>query len=421
MAQSNTALSVKDSGEKGSGGKDPDGDKPFAFGALLTDKRYRGYTFQFIAILILIAFFSWLASNAISNLGQQGQDISYRFLNEPAGYDINQTLIDYTSRSTHLRASFVGVLNTLLVAILGCIAATVIGVVAGILRLSKNWLIAKFMSLYVEIFRNVPILIWILIIFSVMGKTLPASRSFRGENPEHSMWFDAVALTNQGLYIPSLVFEQGSFWLLLALCFSVVCVVVFSKYAKAHQMQTGHRLPVLRVNVLLLLLPPLLVFFLTGRPIGLDYPVLGRFNFQGGLQLRISFLALWFALSVYTAAFIAENVRAGILSVSKGQSEAAAALGLKPNRIMRLVVLPQALRVIIPPLISHYLNLTKNSSLAIAVGYMDITATLGGITLNQTGRAIEAILLLMLFYLAISLSISFIMNIYNDRVKLKER
>ncbi|MEO1454066.1 MAG: ABC transporter permease subunit [Pseudomonadota bacterium] len=393
----------------------------FRLSMLLNDTRYRSYTFQFIALIAVFLFIGWLVSNAAQNLEDLGQDISYTFLGEAAGYDINQRPIEYSSQSTHLRAAVVGVLNTLIVAFLGCITATVLGVVAGVLRLSNNWIVARLMSLYVEAFRNVPVLIWILIIFSIMTVSLPGPRSFRGDDATASMLFDAFAFTNRGVYAPKPIWESGSMIVVITFLLSIVAIFAYRRYATKLLYDTGRLLPTFWPSLALFFLPTILMFFIMGRPITLEYPELRGFNFQGGMQMRGSLIALWFALAVYTGAFIAENVRAGIMAISKGQTEAAASLGLRPNRIMNLVVLPQALRVIIPPLISQYLNLTKNSSLAIAVGYMDVTGTLGGITLNQTGRAIESILLLMLFYLTISLAISAVMNVYNNSVKLKER
>ncbi|MDU8912227.1 ABC transporter permease subunit [Aestuariicoccus sp. MJ-SS9] len=393
----------------------------FQLSMLLNDTRYRSYTFQFIALIALIAFFGYLGSNLVQNLRDAGLNISYGFLGEPSNYDINQTLIEYDSRSSHWRASVVGVLNTLLVAFLACVTATVIGVIAGVLRLSNNWLVRKLMAVYVEAFRNVPVLIWIIIIFTIMTAVLPAPRDFRGDDPAASMLFDAFAFTNRGVYIPKPVFETGGVAVVLVFLLSVVGVFYYRRYATKLLYDTGKLLPMGWPSLAILILPSLVFYVLLGRPIGLEYPELKGFNFGGGINIRGSLIALWFALAIYTGAFIAENVRAGIQSVSKGQTEAAASLGLRPGRIMNLVILPQALRVIIPPLISQYLNITKNSSLAIAVGYMDITGTLGGITLNQTGRAIEAVLLLMLFYLVISLSISALMNVYNNAMKLKER
>ncbi|WP_375255225.1 amino acid ABC transporter permease [Yoonia sp.] len=399
---------------------DPPGDT-FRLSMLINDTRYRSLTFQAIAAIILALSIWYLGNNLIQNLRQAGLNISFDFLGSVSGYDINQTLIEYDSQSTHMRAAIVGVLNTLLVAFLACVTATVFGVFAGVLRLSNNWLVSKLMAFYVEIFRNIPVLIWIIIIFTIMTSVMPSPRAFRGENPDATMLFDAVAFTNRGVYIPAPVWGAGSLIVVLTFIASVIGIFAYRRYATKTLYDTGRLLPTFWPSVGLFFVPAIAMHFIMGQPVTLDYPVLGGFNFAGGLQLGGPLIALWFALSIYTGAFIAENVRAGIQAVSKGQTEAAGALGMRPGRIMSLVVLPQALRVIIPPLISQYLNITKNSSLAIAVGYADVTATLGGITLNQTGRAIESVLLLMLFYLTISLTISAVMNIYNNSIKLKER
>jgi general L-amino acid transport system permease protein len=400
-----------------------DASSPSAFklSMLINDTRYRSYTCQFIALFLLICFVSYLGWNLAVNLAAAGLNISYNFLGDPAGYDINQRLIEYNSQSSHFRAAIVGVLNTLLVAFLGCITATILGITAGILRLSNNWIVAKLMAVYVEIFRNVPVLIWILIINAVFLAVLPQPKSFRGENPDASMLWDAFAFTGRGIYAPRPLFYEGSFVVIAAFILSLIAIFAYRRYTLRKLYSDGAVLPTRWPSIALFFVPTLLVYFAMSGPIGLEYPALKGFNFKGGIWARGSLIALWLALSIYTGAFIAENVRAGIQAISRGQSEAASALGMRPNIVMNLVVLPQAMRVIIPPLISSYLNITKNSSLAIAVGYMDITGTLGGITLNQTGRAIEAVLLLMLFYLIISLSISAVMNVYNKSVKLKER
>jgi general L-amino acid transport system permease protein len=332
---------------------------PFSFSMLVNDKRYRGYTFQFIALLVLIFAMAYLGWNLTQNLAAKGLNISYQFLRVPAGYDINQRLIEYTSQSTHLRASIVGVLNTLLIAFLGCIMATVIGVFAGILRLSNNWIVAKLMAIYVEIFRNVPVLIWILIISGIFIVALPQPRSFRGENPEATMLWDAFAFTGRGIYTPKPLFNEGSSFVIVAFLLSLAAIFAYRRYAREKLYSEGVLLPTRWPSIALFFVPTVVVFFIAGSPIGVEYPELKGFNFKGGIWARGSLIALWFALSIYTGAFIAENVRAGIQAISKGQTEAAAALGMRPNFVMNLVVLPQALRVIIPPLISQYLNLTK--------------------------------------------------------------
>ena len=397
------------------------GASKFSLSMLINDTRYRSTTFQVIALIGLIFAMGYLVSNLLSNLADAGLNISWRFFGETAGYDINQMPIEYNNQMSHGRASLVGAVNTLIVAFLACVSATILGVIAGVLRLSNNWVVSKLMAIYVEAFRNVPVLIWILIIFLVMSNVLPQPREFRGDAATSSMWLDMVAFTNRGVYIPRLILGDLGWVVLATFGLSIIGVFVFRRYARNLLFNTGRLIPTFLPSISILLIPTVLVYFVLGSPIGLENPELKGFNFKGGLHLRLSLIALWFALAIYTGAFIAENVRAGIQAISHGQTEAAAALGMRPGRIMSLIILPQALRVIVPPLISQYLNITKNSSLAIAVGYMDITGTLGGITLNQTGRAIECILVLMLFYLVISLSISAIMNVYNNAMKLKER
>ena len=423
---------------------DPQRADGFKLGLLIRDKRYRSYTLQAIALIALFVFFGWLLSNAIRNPVLQQAGIDFGFLFDPAGYDINQQPIPYTSQSSHLRAAFIGAINTLIVAFLACATATILGVIAGVLRLSSNWIVSKLMAVYVEMFRNIPVLIWILIFFTISANVLPQPSAFRGDDPEASPIFGVAALTNRGFYVPRPYFTNGigavpseapaadgaaavqqasssANWLIVlaVLAASFLAVRAVNAWATSRQNATGQRPSTLWINLGLWSVPVALTLLILG--LRWEVPELRGFNFQGGILARSSLIALWFALSIYTGAFIAENVRAGILAISRGQTEAAAALGLRPGRVMSLVVLPQALRIIIPPLISQYLNITKNTSLAIAVGYMDLTGTLGGITLNQTGRAMECILLLMAFYLVFSLVISAVMNAYNASVSLKER
>ena len=414
----------------------------FRLSMLIYDTRYRSLTIQLI-VLVLFAFgVSWLVNNVIDNLAAKDRTFDYGFLWNRAGYDINQTLIPYTNDSTHGRALFVGLVNTLVVAALGCFLATILGVIVGVLRLSKNWLIGRIMTVYVEVFRNIPLLLWILLSFVILTETTPSPKDFRvtdemiaaGEAPAARMYLnDSVAITNRGMNVPAPLFGRdlgtvgiGEFQLSLNFLaiFAVVGVSAFLnrrmvRKAKAVQEDTGVR-PVTWWKSLALLFVPVIILLLA-LGFHLEYPKMTRFNFSGGIEVLHSFTALLIALVLYTAAFIAEIVRAGIQAISRGQSEAAFALGLRPGRTMNLIILPQALRVIIPPLISQYLNLTKNTSLAIAVSYMDLRGTLGGVTLNQTGKELECMLLMMLIYLTISLMISSVMNIYNSSVKLKER
>ena len=393
----------------------------FRLGMLWTDSRYRSVTLQIIALFAVFTAGYWLVGNVVQNLADLGKEFGFSFMANPAQYDINQQPIPYDSTDSHARAAVVGMINTLLVAVVGCALATLIGVLAGVARLSKNWIVAKLMTVYVELVRNIPVLVQILLFSAIITETLPQPRDFRGDDAEASMLFDAVAVTGRGLYIPAPVWQPGSVWVGVMLLAGIVGSIVFGRWAKARQMATGEILPVIPIKAAIILGPPLLAFLVLGFPIGLEYPELRGFNFQGGIYARESYVALTLALAIYTGGFIAETVRAGIMSVSRGQTEAAFSLGLRPGRTMSLVILPQALRVIIPPLISQYLNLTKNSSLALLVGYMDATGTLGGITLNQTGREFECLFLLMGFYLAVSLSVSAIMNLYNQNAQLVER
>ncbi len=408
----------------------------FRLSMLLYDTRYRSITIQAIAMIGFMLGAAWLINNVRVNLALAGIPFQFSFLWETSGYDINQKLIEYSSQSTHFRAAVVGLLNTLLVAVLGCILATFIGVAVGILRLSKNWIMSRLAAIYVEMFRNVPLLLWISLAVVAISHTLPTPRDFKGENATASMsLFDSVAVTNRGIYIPEPLFSRGLgdvpvFWnsfeisldLIAVLCVFIAGMMISKLIARrAEQIQnaTGVRPTVWYLRLVVVVVPTLIVLWVLGFYLG--YPEFKGFNFKGGTYLRGSLIALWLALSLYTGAFIAEIVRAGIMAISKGQTEAAEALGLRPNKTMNLVILPQAMRVIVPPLISQYLNLTKNSSLAVVAGYMDITQTLGGVTMNQTGREMESILLLMGAYLIISLLISMVMNYYNERTKLKER
>ena len=397
----------------------------FRLSQLIYDTRYRSITIQVVVLMLVALGIGWLVWNAKQNLSALGLEPNFGFLNSRAGYDIAFTLIPYDNSMSYGRTALVGIVNTLLIAAIGCVTATVIGVIAGVLRLSKNWVVSRLMAVYVEGFRNVPLVLWILLFFAVLSESTPAPRAFKPDAngvTQSSMYFnDSVAVTNRGLFTPAPIFGENTGWLLAVLVLSIIGAIFYRRLAKHLLFEQGLLLPMVWPAIAIIVVPTVLGFFLLGRPITLDYPVLGGFNFTGGLNVPNSLIALWIALSLYTGAFIAEIVRAGILAVSKGQSEAAFALGLRPSRTMNLVILPQAMRVIIPPLISQFLNLTKNSSLAIAVSYPDVRATLGGITLNQTGRALECMLLLGLFYLALSLAISFVMNIVNDRMKLQER
>lgn len=392
---------------------------PFRIEMLWRDERYRSVTIQIIALMALMLGAAWLINNAVENLARLGKTFSFGFLFQTAGYDIPFSLIEYTNRDAHLRAVIVGFLNTILVAVMGCIAATIVGTIIGVARLSKNWLISQITMVWVEIFRNVPVLLWIVATVAVLTELTSSPREFR--DPDGAEVTGTLFIHNRGVNLAWPTFGEGSWIVVAVFALSIAAIVFVRRYAKRRQDETGEQLPVLPIALALFFIPAPLTWYFAGQPIGMDYPVLGGFNFQGGLDLPSAMVGLWLGLSLYTSAFIAEIVRAGILSVPKGQTEAAFAVGLRPNVTMRLVILPQALRVIIPPLISQYLNLTKNSSLAIAVGFLEATGTLGNITRNQTGKEMECILLLMAFYLTLSLIISAIMNAYNARVRLVER
>jgi len=409
----------------------------FRLSMLIYDTRYRAFTIQIFVLVLVAAFFAWLLNNTIENLAIRGKEFNFGFLWQRAGYDIGQQLVPYTNDSTHFRALLVGLLNTLAVAILGCIFATLLGVLIGVLRLSNNWLVNRLMTIYVEVFRNVPVLLWILLAYVLLSEVAPSPRDFRsvdGAEPAASMLLgETMAITNRGTNIPAPLVEHSlggtmiagipiNFTLLVFL--AVIGLSIWANgrllaHARARQEATGDRPVTWWKSLLILFAPVILLSYAVG--LHFEIPELAGFNFKGGILVAHSFTALFVALTLYTSAFIAEIVRAGILAISKGQSEAAFALGLRPGRTMRLVILPQALRVIIPPLISQYLNITKNTSLGIAVSYLDLRGTLGGITLNQTGRELECMLLMMLIYLTLSLIISSVMNIYNKSVQLKVR
>ena len=378
------------------------------------NEKSREIIIQIFVLLCIGWFLSWLISNVDANFKALGKDISFEFLFIPAGYDINQYLIDYNNRDSHLRAGIVGLLNTGLVAVFGIILATILGVALGIIRLSKNWLASRISYWYIEFTRNVPILLHILLWHGIIINTLPHSKNAINIA-------DISFLSNRGFYIPKPLTENGIELVYLLLVIGIIFSVLFFKHAKKKQDLTGLQLPVFWINLSVIISLPVIGFFVSGLPISLEIPVLKGFNFKGGMHMSPELAALTFALGIYTAAFIAEIVRAGILAVDKGQREAAESIGLKPSKVMKLVILPQARRVIIPPLTSQYLNLTKNSSLAIAIGYMDLVATLGGISLNQTGREMETMVIVMLIYLSVSLSISAFMNWYNNKVKLVGR
>ena len=375
---------------------------------------FRAIVFQVLLVLGILAFGYYLLSNTLQNMEQRGITTGFGFLSNEAGFGILQSLIPYDETYSYGRTFLVGLLNTLLVAVLGIFFATMLGFFIGIARLSPNWLVARLATAYIEIFRNIPLLLQIMFWYFAVLRPLPLPRQSLSVG-------DAVFLNNRGLFIPKPVAEDG-FWLVgLAFVVAVLAVIGIARWARRRQNATGAQFPTASAGLALLVGVPLLVYWLSGSPLHWDYPVLGGFNFSGGLEVIPELAALTLALSIYTAAFIAEAVRSGIMAVSHGQTEAAYALGLRPRVTLKLVVIPQAMRVIIPQLTSQYLNLTKNSSLATAIGYPDLVNVFAGTTLNQTGQAVEVIAMTMAVYLSISLAISMFMNWYNKRNQLIER
>lgn len=386
--------------------------------SLLYNPALRSIVYQVVTLVVIISAVWYAWNNVVQNLARANMTAGFGFLNSRAGFDLAQTLIAYSSDSTYFRALQVGLINTLVVAVAGIVTATIVGLLVGIGRLSHNWLIARLCTVYVEIFRNIPPLLVIFFWYLGVLALLPSIRTIFQHLKEDP---DAVFfISNRGIYMPAPVFGEGFGVVASAFVLGVLAAIAFTVWANARQRATGQRPPVLWVNLGLIVLFPFLVFLVMGSPVTLDYAVPGSFNMKGGMVIGPEFLALYLALSLYTASFIAEIVRAGIRGVSKGQSEASYALGLRPGQATRLVVLPQALRIIIPPLTSQYLNLIKNSSLAVAVGYADLVAV-GGTILNQSGKSIEIISIWMLIYVSISLVTSLFMNWFNAKMALVER
>jgi len=383
--------------------------------AFYNDPKIRSIIYQ-VALCAAVGFLVFGAAiNAIENLRRAHIASGFGFWDTTAGFEISQTLISYSADvSTYGRAFWVGLLNTLLVAGAGIVFATIIGFVVGISRLSKNWLLAKVATGYVETIRNIPLLLQLLFWYNAVLKSLPAMR-------ESFTIPGGIYLNNRGLFLPKPAFHHGFEAVVAAMIVGIAAAVAFKVWARKRQERTGQQTPVFWVVLGLIVGLPFAVMALLGFPIDFHFPQAGRFNITDGIEVLPEFAALLFGLSIYTAAFIAEVVRAGILAVSHGQIEAAYSLGLRPRPTLRLIVVPQAMRVIIPPLTSQYLNLIKNSSLAVAIGYPDLVQVFTGTVLNQTGQAVEVVAITMLVYLTISLGTSLLMNIYNRRVALVER
>lgn len=393
----------------------PSQEKPEAKSAnLLYNPTFRSVVFQIIAIGALGAFFYTIVNNALTNLEARGIATGFDFLTQEAGFGIGLTLVEYDETFSYGRTFVVGLLNTALVSVLGIILATVLGFSMGVARLSSNWLVSRFAAVYIEIFRNIPLLLQIFFWYFAVLQALPSARQSLSLG-------EAIFLNVRGLYFPAPVLEQGSSIVIAALIAGIVATIIINIWANNKQKLTGQQTPMLRIALSLIVGLPLVVYFVLGMPISAEYPELKGFNFRGGISIIPELAALVLALSIYTASFIAEIVRSGINAVSHGQTEAAMSLGLPRSRTLKLVIIPQALRIIIPPLTSQYLNLTKNSSLAMAIGYPDLVSVFAGTTLNQTGQAIEIIAMTMGVYLTLSLLTSALMNIYNRKVALVER
>ncbi|MBB1487915.1 amino acid ABC transporter permease [Oceanospirillum sediminis] len=378
------------------------------------DPAKRALAFQILLVLVVVGFVGMIVQNTLNNLESRGITTGFDFLSQQAGFGITQTLIEYTESSSYGTTFVVGLLNTILVSVLGIIVATALGFLMGVARLSNNWLVAKVASAFVEVFRNIPLLLQIFFWYFAVLQALPSPR-------KSIELLDTFYLNVRGFYMPQPVPQEGFGLVWLALVIALIVSYLVIRWNAKRQDETGQRFPAYWTASGLIVGLPLLAFLVSGAPLEWDHPVLKGFNFRGGMTILPELAALWVALSIYTAAFIAEIVRSGIEAVSKGQTEAASALGLSQGKVLRLVVIPQAVRVIIPPLTSQYLNLIKNSSLATAIGYPDLVSVFAGTTLNQTGQAIEVIFMTMLVYLTLSLLVSAFMNWFNSRMALVER
>ncbi|HIP29648.1 MAG TPA: amino acid ABC transporter permease [Sulfurospirillum arcachonense] len=380
----------------------------------LRNRKVRGILFQLLTVLGLVAFLWYIGSNTMHNIEQRGIKTGFAFLDNSAGFGISEAPVAYTETDTHGRVFFVGLLNTLIVSFYGIIFATILGILIGVLRLSNNWLIRKLSSAYIDIFRNIPLLLQILFWYNVVLKALPS--------PKQSMEFKGdIFLNNRGLIIPSPDMNSTTITIIISFLVALVSIYFLNRWAKKKQEDTGNDFPTFLVSIGILVVLPILAYFIGGANFNFDIPALKGFNFVGGKTISPEFLALTLALVIYTATFIAEAVRSGIEAVNKGQKEAAASIGLSSYQSLKLVVLPQAIRIAIPPVINQYLNLIKNSSLAAAIGYPEIVTLFSGTSLNQVGQAIEIIAITMLVYLTMSISVSVLLNWLNHKIKIKER
>ena len=382
--------------------------------SFINDPVVRGIAYQAVVALLVVLFFVWIIQNAAANLAAQNKTAGFDFLWKTSGFEISFSLFHFDRASYYWEAFLVGLTNTLLVAVIGIVLATMLGFTLGIARLSSNWIIARLATVYIETIRNIPLLLQLFFWYFAVLKAMPAVRN------SIALPFDSF-INQRGVYVPRPMPDAEFVWVYVAVAIAIAAILIVRRWSRRRLEATGKRFPVFLTGLALLIGLPALVWFVSGATVSFEPPVLERFNFKGGLELPPEFVALAFGLTIYTAAFIGETVRAGILAVSHGQTEAAQSLGLKEGDRLRLVIVPQAMRVIVPPLTSQYLNLTKNSSLGAAIGYPELVNVFTGTTLNQTGRAIEVIALTMAVYLTFSLATSAIMNWYNARVALVER
>jgi len=382
--------------------------------SFLRNEKVRGILYQVITIVLFVLFIGYIAQNTAHNIEARGIKSGLGFLHTTAGFDITETPIHFDHNSTNWDVFKVGLFNTLIVSFWGIILTSLLGLIIGIARLSKNWIISHLASTYIEIFRNIPILLQILFWYNVVLAAMPSVR-------QSYSFFDSIFINQRGLFVPKPIFESGGWMIAAGFVAALVGGWLIHRYAKKRLEEEGKEFPVFLSTLALFLLLPLVAYFIAGKPLHFDYPALKGFNFRGGSTLSPEFLALLFALATYTAAYVAEAIRSGIEAVNKGQKEAATALGLTPMQSLKLVVLPQAVRISIPPIINQYLNLIKNSSLAAAIGYPELVTVFAGTSLNVTGQALEIIGITMLTYLTISLIVSLILNWFNKKMKIKER
>ncbi|MCH2261647.1 MAG: amino acid ABC transporter permease [Candidatus Thioglobus autotrophicus] len=392
--------------------------KSLTFREILYNNEVRAFFFQVATFLLIFGLFYTIIGNLFDNIEARGIHTGFSFLKNRAGFDIlpflGNYLQDYTPESSNLTVFYVGLINTLVVAFIGIIITTFLGLFIGIARLSNNYLIAKLAGGYIELFRNVPVLLQIFFWYNIFINIFP--------HPKKSLsFFDVVFLNQRGLYLPKPILENGFLLVIIAFVVGIILTVFMKRYFNKKHDETGVHTRTLGYSTLLILGLPAVFFLLLGSPLHFDFAVLGKFNLNGGMQIVPEFIALTFALSVYTATYIAEAIRSGIEAVDKGQKEAAAAIGLTQTQSLKLIVMPQALRVAIPPTINQYLNLTKNSSLATAIGYPELMSSFGGTVLNQVGQAVEILGMAMLVYLVISLCISLLLNFVNKRMAIPER